>query len=245
MSEAIISRVREYSEDAGLTLDEEQLLKLDRYAGMLVETNEHMNLTNITDDEGIAVRHFIDCLTVVPYIRAEQERSGRADISVIDVGTGAGFPGLVLKIAVPELKLTLLDSLKKRLNFLDKVTDALHLSDAVTVHGRAEDAGRDPKLRERFDISCARAVAGLPVLCEYCLPFVRVGGAFIAMKGNVDEEERASSGAIRILGGAKERSDRFCLPGTDMNRSVVVVRKKEITPGRFPRQAGKPSKSPL
>ena len=245
MSDLIISIVKAYSESAGLGLSDVQLKQLDTYASMLVKTNEVMNLTNITDDEGIAVRHFVDSLTLVPYIKAEQEKASREDISVIDVGTGAGFPGIVLKIALPGIRLTLLDSLRKRLNFLDEVSSALSLENVVTVHGRAEDAGRDKALREHFDISCARAVANLPVLCEYCLPFVRTGGAFLAMKGNVDEEQRASNKAVSVLGGKTEKTDRFLLPGTDMNRSVVVVRKIRPTPPGYPRQAGKPSKNPL
>ena len=245
MSEAIKSIVRDYSEREGLGLTEEQISQLDTYASMLVKTNEVMNLTNITDDEGIAVRHFIDSLTLVPYIRAEQERAGRSGLSIIDVGTGAGFPGVVLKTAMPELRLTLLDSLNKRLNFLNEVSNALGLKDVKTVHGRAEDAGRDKTLREKFDISCARAVANLPVLCEYCLPFVVKDGAFLAMKGNVDEEVQASVKAISVLGGKKEKTDKFLLPGTDMNRSIVVIRKIRPTPPAYPRQAGKPSKSPL
>ena len=164
---------------------------------------------------------------------------------MIDVGTGAGFHGIVLKIAVPKIRLTLLDSLQKRLNFLDEVSSALSLADVKTVHGRAEDAGHDAALREKYDVSCARAVANLPVLCEYCLPFVKTGGAFLAMKGNVDEEEKASGRALQVLGGKKEKVDRFLLPGTDMNRSIVVVRKSKPTPNAYPRQAGKPSKKPL
>ena len=245
MSEVIKSIVSDYSEREGLGLTGEQLTMLDTYATMLVKTNEVMNLTNITDDEGIAVRHFIDSLTLVPYIRAEREKAGKKDLTVIDVGTGAGFPGVVLKIAMPELRLTLLDSLNKRLGFLNEVSTALGLTDVKTVHGRAEDAGRDKVLREKYDISCARAVANLPVLCEYCLPFVKQGGAFLAMKGNVDEEEQASSKAISVLGGRKEKTDKFLLPGTDMNRSIVVVRKIRQTPASYPRQAGKPSKNPL
>ncbi len=245
MSEVIKSIVRDYSGREGLGLTGEQLTMLDTYASMLVKTNEVMNLTNITDDEGIAVRHFIDSLTLVPYIRAEQEKAGKKDLTVIDVGTGAGFPGVVLKIAMPELRLTLLDSLNKRLGFLNEVSTALGLTDVKTVHGRAEDAGRDKALREKYDISCARAVANLPVLCEYCLPFVKQGGAFLAMKGNVAEEEQASSKAISVLGGRKEKTDKFLLPGTDMNRSIVVVRKIRPTPASYPRQAGKPSKNPL
>lgn len=245
MPELIIPIVKKYSEETGLDLTMDQLLALDKYAEMLVKTNEVMNLTNITDDEGIAVRHFIDSLTLVPYIKAEQSRAKRDDISIIDVGTGAGFPGVVLKIAMPEIRLTLLDSLKKRLNFLDEVCTSLNLTDVNTVHGRAEDLGNDSSLRGKFDISCARAVANLPVLCEYCLPFVKKSGAFLAMKGNVEEEEANSKKAIAILGGKKEHVDKFLLPGTDMNRSIVVVRKIHPTPAGYPRQAGKPSKNPL
>lgn len=245
MSNVIKNMVKEYSDANGILLNEGMLEALDAYASYLLKTNEVMNLTNITDDEGIAVKHFIDSLTLVPYIVREQQRTGRKDLSVIDVGTGAGFPGMVLKIALPDIRLTLLDSLRKRLNFLDEVSASLKLSDVKTVHGRAEDAGKDPSLREKFDISCARAVANLPVLCEYCLPFVRQGGAFFAMKGNVDEEEKVSGNAIGVLGGKKEKTDRFMLPGTDMNRSIVTVRKIKSTPSRYPRQAGKPSKNPL
>lgn len=245
MPELIIPIVKKYSQEAGLDLSEKQLMQLDKYADMLVKTNEVMNLTNITDDEGIAVRHFIDSLTLVPYIKAEQAKAGRDDITIIDVGTGAGFPGVVLKIAMPEIKLTLLDSLRKRLNFLDEVSRSLELTNVKTVHGRAEDAGNDASLRGKYDISCARAVANLPVLCEYCLPFVKKGGAFLAMKGNVEEEEAASKKAIAVLGGRKESVDKFFLPGTDMNRSIVTVRKIHPTPAGYPRQAGKPSKNPL
>lgn len=245
MSEVIKNIVKDYAGNAGLPLSDSQLDALVTYAGMLVKTNEVMNLTNITDDEGIAVRHFVDSLTLVPFILEEQKKAGREDISVIDVGTGAGFPGIVLKIAVPKIRLTLLDSLQKRLNFLDEVSSALSLADVKTVHGRAEDAGHDAALREKYDVSCARAVANLPVLCEYCLPFVKTGGAFLAMKGNVDEEEKASGRALQVLGGKKEKVDRFLLPGTDMNRSIVVVRKSKPTPNAYPRQAGKPSKKPL
>ena len=245
MSEVIRNLVGDYAKDAGLSLSGAQLDALVTYAQMLVKTNEVMNLTNITDDEGIAVRHFIDSLTLVPFVLAEQKKAGREDISIIDVGTGAGFPGIVLKIALPKIRLTLLDSLQKRLNFLDEVAAALSLTDVKTVHGRAEDAGHDASLREKFDVSCARAVANLPVLCEYCLPFVKEGGAFLAMKGNVDEEQKASGKALQILGGKMEKVDKFLLPGTDMNRAIVVVRKSKATPKAYPRQAGKPSKKPL
>jgi len=179
MSEIITKLVADYSASSGLNLTQEQISQLNTYARMLVKVNEVMNLTNITDDEGIAVKHFIDSLTLVPYIKAQQDKAGRKDISVIDVGTGAGFPGMVLKIALPEIKLTLLDSLQKRLGFLQSVTDELHLTGVRMVHARAEDAGRDKSLREKYDVACARAVASLPVLCEYCLPLVSLGGVFL------------------------------------------------------------------
>ena len=215
------------------------------YADMLVETNKHMNLTAITDDKGIAMLHFIDSLTLVQYLKSEQERLGREDITVTDVGTGAGFPGIPLKIMVPGIDLTLMDSLAKRLKFLDDVTAELGLTNVRTVHTRAEDAGRNSKFREKFDLAVARAVAPLPVLCEYCLPLVKPGGAFLAMKGHSAEEIKAANHAIIELGATIEKTDEFTLPGTDNSRSVIVVRKLRPTPAKYPRKAGVPSKNPL
>ena len=146
---------------------------------------------------------------------------------------------------MPEIDLTLMDSLRKRLNFLDEVAGELGFKTYKTLHARAEDAGKDKKHREKYDIATARAVASLPVLCEYCLPFVKVGGVFLAMKGHSEEEVAASNKAIAVLGGKIEKVDEFCLPGTDMNRSIVVVRKLKHTPPQYPRQAGKPTKSPI
>ena len=163
----------------------------------------------------------------------------------IDVGTGAGFPGLPVKISCPELSVTLMDSLEKRLNFLNEVITALGLKDCTTVHSRAEDAGRNKKYREKYDIVTARAVARLSVLAEYCLPLVKVGGVFLAMKSHSEEEEQDAAKAIALLGGTIEKSDTFKLPGTDMERTIIVVRKIRPTPARFPRKAGTPSKTPI
>lgn len=233
------------TEAIDVSLTEDNVEALVTYANLLRQWNEVMNLTNILDDEGIAMRHFVDSLTIVPYINEEQGKQGKKNLTVVDVGTGAGFPGIPLKIKCPEVLVTLMDSLNKRLNFLNEVCSSVSLKGIRTVHARAEDAGHDNMHREKYDIATARAVAALPVLCEYCLPFVKVGGAFIAMKGNSDEELEQSHKAISLLGGKIEKTEKFTLPGTDMNRSIVVIRKIAHTPKSYPRQAGKPSKSPI
>lgn len=226
-------------------LDAEEIIKFRTYAELLRERNKVMNLTNIVDDKGIAMRHFVDSLTIVPYIREEQKKKGKEDLTLVDVGTGAGFPGIPIKVKMPKIKLILMDSLQKRIGFLEDVCNELELKDVTTVHTRAEDAGRNKKYREKYDIATARAVASLPVLCEYCLPFVKVGGIFLAMKGHAEEELKDAKKAIALLGGTIEKTDEFVLPGTDMNRSVIVIRKVRPTPPQYPRQAGKPSKTPI
>ena len=223
----------------------ENIRAFSKYARLLKEWNEKMNLTNITDDKGIALRHFVDSLTLVSFLEAELKKSKRKSLSLIDVGTGAGFPGIPLKVALPWLQVTLLDSLRKRVGFLDAVCTELELSGIGTVHSRAEDAGRSKQFREKFDVATARAVAPLPILCEYCLPFVKVGGIFLAMKGNADREAEESTKAIVTLGGTIEDLRHFTLPGTDMNRSIIVIRKVRATPAKYPRQAGKPEKEPI
>ena len=233
------------SEEIGVIPDDAQIESLNRFADALREKNKVMNLTGITDDEGIAMRHFVDSLTIVPYIRSEQERAGKESLSLIDIGTGAGFPGIPVKIMMSPLDITLADSLQKRLGFLDEVIEDLQLQKIKTLHTRAEDAGRDKRYRERYDIAVARAVADLPVLCEYCLPFVKTGGVFLAMKGKSEDETKRAAKAVATLGGNIEKYDSFCLPGTDMERSVIVIRKVRHTPSGYPRAAGKPSKSPI
>ncbi len=235
----------ENKDEICVPLTAETILSFRRYAEMLKEKNKVMNLTAITDDEGIAMKHFIDSLTIASFIDSEQEKIKGRSLSLIDVGTGAGFPGLPLKINKRDLDLTLLDSLAKRLSFLEEVASELSLDNIKFVHSRAEDAGRDARYREKYDVATARAVANLPVLCEYCLPFVRKGGCFIAMKGKLDEELKNADRAISLLGGKIETIKEFQLPGTDADRTIVVIRKVKETPKRYPRQAGKPSKDPI
>ena len=235
----------ENKDEVCVPLSAETILSFRKYAEMLKEKNKVMNLTSITDDEGIALKHFIDSLTIASYVDEEQSKIKGRKVSLIDVGTGAGFPGIPLKINKPDLDLTLLDSLAKRLAFLEDVCRELGLENVKFVHSRAEDAGRDKKYREKFDIATARAVANLPVLCEYCLPFVRKGACFIAMKGKMEEELKDAEKAIGILGGKIETVKEFQLPGTDADRTIVVIRKVKDTPAGYPRQAGKPSKEPI
>ena len=231
--------------DICVPLSAESIRAFSEYARLLKEWNETMNLTSITDDKGIAIRHFVDSLTLIPHLEEESVKKRKKHLTLIDVGTGAGFPGIPLKVAMPSLEVTLLDSLKKRVGFLDAVCAALDLKGITTVHSRAEDAGLSKQYREKFDVATARAVASLPVLCEYCLPFVKVGGIFLAMKGNVEEEAEAARKSIITLGGTIETLHHFTLPGTDMNRSIIVIRKVRATPPRYPRQAGKPEKEPI
>ncbi|MBR3057697.1 MAG: 16S rRNA (guanine(527)-N(7))-methyltransferase RsmG [Clostridiales bacterium] len=233
------------SEDISVPLSAESIKAFQIYAAMLRKWNEKMNLTNIVDDKGIAIRHFIDSLTLVTYIENEERKQGRRDLSLIDVGTGAGFPGIPLKVTMSELSVTLLDSLKKRIGFLDAVCEKLQLQDIHTIHARAEEGAKSKLYREKFDISTARAVAALPTLCEYCLPYVKVGGIFLAMKGHAEEETEAAQKAIVTLGGTLETVHNFTLPGTDMQRSIVVIRKIRPTPPKYPRGQGKPEKEPI
>lgn len=218
--------------------------RLDIYARLLVEWNEKMNLTAITDPTGIAVKHFADSLTAAAYLPA-------GAFSLVDVGTGAGFPGVPLALLRPDCRLTLLDSLQKRLTFLDAVCRELGLT-ATLVHARAEESGRDAALREQFDVATARAVASLPTLCEYCLPLVKVGGRFIAMKGPdaVREQEEAAH-AIAVLGGAVTAADTVTLPAVPvdgvepMRRHLLCIDKRSHTPPSYPRPSAKIAKQPL
>ena len=234
-----------HSEEISVPLSAEEIHAFQIYAAMLKEKNKVMNLTAVDDDQGIAMKHFIDSLTLCPYIREEETKANGRTLTFADVGTGAGFPGLPVKISCPELSVTLMDALEKRLKFLNEVITALGLKDCSTVHSRAEDAGRNKKYREKYDIVTARAVAKLSVLAEYCLPLVKVGGVFLAMKSHSEEEENEASKAIALLGGTIEKTDSFKLPGTDMERTIIVVRKIRPTPAKFPRKAGTPSKTPI
>lgn len=221
-----------------VNLNEEQLLQLDQYAEMLVDWNTRMNLTGITDSEGIMTRHFEDSLSLLAYAQIPE------GAKVIDVGTGAGFPGVVLKIARPDIQLTLLDSLQKRLLFLDAVVHQIHV-EARIAHMRAEEGSRIPKMREQYDIACARAVANLRELAEYCLPYVKGKGYFVSMKGpDVAEEVASARNAIDKLGGKLVGLHEFSI-SDGSKRSIIVVKKMKQTPSQYPRPYAKIAKNPL
>ena len=230
----------------GILLDPAKTDAFLRYADLLAEKNTVMNLTAITDFGDVVHKHFLDsCAPAkLPWF-AQKAR----EMSLIDVGSGAGFPGIPLKILYPELKVTLLDSLQKRVNFLNEVIEALGLGGIEAIHARAEDGARREDLRERFDVAVSRAVAALPVLAEYCLPYVRVGGSFLAYKGSgAEEETEAAKGAVNRLGGGKTELTVFTLPGADgetLGRSLVRTVKTAPTPKKYPRKAGTAAKSPL
>ena len=228
----------EFAEKSGFHLKKEQIEKLDLYAEMLLEWNEKINLTAITDSEGIAIKHFYDSLTPLWYLNIPK------NVRVIDVGTGAGFPSIPMAIVRPDLRFTLLDSLNKRLNFLNEVCTRLDIS-AELVHMRAEDAAQKAEYRESFDVAVSRAVAALPLLCEYCIPFVKKNGMFIAMKGSKAEEELESSkNAVKILGAAVEKTVEITLPDNS-ERNIIVIKKKNYTPKAYPRHGSKIAKKSL
>ena len=227
-------------EQLNVSLSEEQIDQFLRYYELLTEWNERINLTAIKEYSDVMKKHFIDSISLVKAYDVFREAS------VIDVGTGAGFPGLALKIAYPGLRITLLDSLNKRIHFLDTVIHELGLSDIKTIHGRAEDCARSDLLREKFDLCVSRAVANLSTLSEYCLPFVKVGGEFVSYKSEkLSEEMESAEHAISILGGKIKEQVEFMLPDSDIYRNLVVMEKIEETPKKFPRKAGLPAKNPL
>ena len=226
--------------DLGLSLSKEQIEKFLRYYELLIEWNEKINLTAITTYEDVLKKHFVDSLSLCNAVDVHQ------GLTVIDIGTGAGFPGLALKIAFPNLKMTLLDSLQKRIVFLNQVIEELKLSDIETIHGRAEDYAGKAEYREGFDLCVSRAVANLSTLSEYCLPFVKMGGQFISYKSEkIEEEMKQAKNAISILGGEVKKQVEFTLPFSDIYRNLVVIEKKKNTPKKYPRKAGLPSKEPL
>ncbi len=225
-------------EQKGISVSSDALEKLDKYAALLVEWNEKINLTAIVDPEGIVIKHFLDCALLLDKVEISK------GAKVVDVGTGAGFPGMVLKILRPDIKLTLMDGLNKRLVFLSEVLAKLGL-EAETVHLRAEEAGKNPSYREKFDLVCARAVAELRTLCEYCLPLCKVGGVFCAMKGpSASEEVELSRKAVENLGGKKAEIKTETLTGQEV-RTFVLVKKISQTPPKYPRASGKIQKQPL
>ena len=228
------------AEEYGISLSETQLQQFDRYQELLVEWNQKMNLTALTEPKDVAIKHMIDSVSVY------DEKWFSEGMSVIDVGTGAGFPGLPLKILCPSLKVTLLDSLNKRVKFLETVVSELGLSDIVCVHARAEEAARQKQYREKFDAVVSRAVARLPILAEYDLPFVRVGGFFAAMKGaKYEEEAEEAKKAVKLLGGGEPVLREIKLPGLEDKRGIIYIRKEKRTPSVYPRKAGTPEKNPI
>ena len=216
-----------------------QLENLSKYEKMMLEYNEFMNLTAITDHEEIQEKHFLDSISL---ILSEKLTEG---CSLIDIGAGAGFPSIPVKTVREDIKLTMLDSLNKRINFLNDVIEKLDLKDTKAIHFRAEEGGKNKELREKFDVATARAVADLAVLAEYAIPFVKVGGYFVAMKGHAPEEEiNGAKKAIKEMGGQIEEVKEINLP-SGINHCLVIIRKAEKTPSKYPRKAGKPSKEPI
>ncbi len=230
--------LREKAEKYGITLDEKALERFDLYGKLLVEWNEKINLTAITEPEEIAIKHFLDCLTVFSKVDIKEKAK------IIDVGTGAGFPGIVMLIARPDLQMTLMDSLNKRLNVIRDILDKLGL-EAEVVHSRAEDGGQNKAYREKYDFSTARAVSNLRDLSEYCLPFVKKGGSFIAMKAaKADEEIAQAEKAVKLLGGKVEEKHSFELEDCG-ERNIVIIKKISSTPAKYPRPSAKIAKFPL
>ncbi|MGF0034435.1 16S rRNA (guanine(527)-N(7))-methyltransferase RsmG [Bariatricus sp. SGI.154] len=226
--------------ELGFQIDEKQREQFDTFYSMLVEWNKVMNLTGITEYEEVVMKHFVDSLSIVNVLDMNQVHT------VIDIGTGAGFPGIPLKIAFPHLKVTLLDSLNKRIKFLNAVIEELGLEDIHTIHGRAEDYARQADYREKYDICVSRAVANLATLSEYCLPYIRLGGIFVSYKsGDIEEELGDSKKSISILGGKLDDVVKFQLPGTDISRSFVKISKVKEIGKKYPRKAGLPAKEPL
>ena len=225
-----------------IELSENQVNQFMTYYELLVEWNSFMNLTAITEFDEVMKKHFVDSVSLMNALPDIKEK----EYTLIDVGTGAGFPGIPLKIVFPKLKVVLLDSLNKRVSFLNEVINKLELTEIEAVHGRAEDFAKRKEYRETFDLCVSRAVANLATLSEYCLPFVKIGGSFISYKSEkITEEYENAKEAIKVLGGKYDRQVDFNLPSSDIYRNLFVIQKVKNTPGKFPRKAGLPSKEPI
>lgn len=223
-----------------ISLTAHQIKQFQNYYELLLETNKVMNLTAITELEEVIDKHFVDSISIAKVKDMTQP------MRVLDLGTGAGFPGIPLKIVFPQLDIVLLDSLNKRIKFLNTVIEELQLTGIQALHGRGEDFAKKPEYREQFDLCVSRAVANLSTLSEYCLPYVAVGGQFIPYKsGKASEELNKASKAISILGGKVTDSVEFLLPDTDITRDFIIIEKKKPTPGKYPRKAGLPAKEPI
>lgn len=221
------------------SLSDKQIQQLDLFYELLVEKNKVMNLTAITEFDDVLVKHFADSLSICTVLPSDIK-------TVCDLGTGAGFPGIPMAIAYPDISFTLIDSLNKRIKFLQEVVDALGLTNVNLVHARAEEAGRGKNYREHFDLVVSRAVANIATLSEYCLPLVKINGYFISFKsGDIKDEIEASGSAVKKLGGTMKEPVYFTIPETDISRSFLIINKEKNTPKAYPRKAGTPSKEPL
>ena len=231
-------KMQERGKKININFTVEQLEKFYRYMELLIEWNEKMNLTAITEPNEIIDKHFIDSLTILKYIKENE--------SIVDMGTGAGFPGIPLKIILENNKIVLVDSLNKRLLFLQELIKELNLKNVETIHSRAEDFGQNKNYRECFDIATSRAVANLSTLSEYLIPLVKIDGKCICMKaGNADEEINQAKKAIKILGGDIKQIEKFTIPSTDIERTIIIIHKQHKTTNGYPRKAGIPSKNPI
>lgn len=231
-------QLKKLAANLNINLTDSQIDQFIEYKNILQEWNQKMNLTAIDDDLGILLKHFIDSLTVMPYIKNER-------LKIIDIGTGAGFPGIPIKIINDKNEVILLDSLNKRKLFLDEVIKKLKLGDIQAVHSRAEDLAQNDLHREKYDVATARAVANLPTLLEYCLPYVKIGGLFIAMKADADDEVEKSKKALEVLGAKIVEIKKFTLPNSDINRTLIIIQKTQSTPKKYPRSGNLPSKEPI
>ncbi len=226
-------------DDWNIDISDRQVSLFQQYFEFLIEWNERINLTSITKKEDVFIKHFADSIALLKFV----DLSG---LSIIDIGTGGGFPGVPLKIMCPECKVVLADSLSKRISFLQDLIKNLELDGIIAIHGRAEDLAREDDLREKFDIVTSRAVANLSTLSEYCLPFVEKDGLFVSYKsGNIDDEISDARNALGILGGNIEKVEKYTIPFTDYDRSLVFIRRIKSTDMKYPRKAGTPSKKPL
>ena len=236
--ESFFKEIKEKLEKVNINIEEKQAKNLYKYMKLMLEWNEKINLTAITEPKEVILKHFVDSLTILKYLEKEEK--------IIDVGTGAGFPGIPLNIMNDDCEYTLLDSLNKRIIFLNEVISKLQLKNIETIHSRVEEFGKSKKYRENYDIATSRAVAPLNVLLEYLLPLVKVNGICICMKGsNVKEEIEDSKNAISILGGKLEKIETINLPDSDITRNIVIIRKIKNTPAKYPRKPGTPTKEPI
>ncbi|MBX4267041.1 16S rRNA (guanine(527)-N(7))-methyltransferase RsmG [Clostridium estertheticum] len=232
--------LNEASDNVGLKFDQDKYDQFMLYKDLIKEWNEKINLTAIKEDEAIVQKHFIDSMKVFKFDQLKNAKN------VIDIGTGGGFPGIPMKIIKPEVNIVLLDSLNKRIIFLNEVINRLDLKNIKAIHGRAEDFAQEKQYREKFDVAVSRAVANLTVLSEYCIPYVKVGGYFVAMKGPaVEEEIKLSKNAIRMLGGQIEHIEKVQIEGSDLNHNLVIIKKISQTHKKYPRKAGMVAKVPL